>query len=224
VVRSSAAVYGSEPDAPSFYTEEDTSRRPLRTRFQRDIAELENYYETFARRSPEVVCCVLRYQPEIGPGLRSPLVRYLSLPVVPTQLGFDPRLQFIHADDATGALLAAVRNPVGGPVNVAPGGTISLTKLLRMAGKPTFPVPHPAFAPAFAQLAKRLGVAGLYGDGVLLLRYGRGIDNTRLREEVGFVPRYDAVEAARDFIARSAGGRALRLPGMADPAKLRLPA
>ena len=50
---------------------------------------------------------MLRYQPEIGPGLRSPLSRYLSLPAVPTQLGFDPRLQLVHADDATGALLAA---------------------------------------------------------------------------------------------------------------------
>ena len=57
---------------------------------------------------------MLRYQPEVGPGLDSPLVRYLSLPVVPVQLGFDPRLQFLHAEDATGAIAAAVANPVRG--------------------------------------------------------------------------------------------------------------
>ena len=28
-------------------------RFPLRTSFQRDIGELENYFETFARRYPE---------------------------------------------------------------------------------------------------------------------------------------------------------------------------
>ena len=65
---------------------------------------------------------MLRYQPEIGPGLDAPLVRYLSLPVVPTQLGFDPRLQLVHAEDATGALDAATMNPVRGAVNVAPSG------------------------------------------------------------------------------------------------------
>ncbi len=73
---------------------------PLRTRFQRDASELEAYVENFARRHPAIVCCMLRYQPEIGPELDAPLVRYLSLPVVPTQLGFDPRLQLLHAADA----------------------------------------------------------------------------------------------------------------------------
>ena len=47
---------------------------------------------------------MLRYQPEIGAELDTPLVRYLTLPVVPIQLGFDPRLQLLHADDATGGL------------------------------------------------------------------------------------------------------------------------
>jgi UDP-glucose 4-epimerase len=224
VVRGSAAIYGSEARAPSFFTEEMAAKYPMKTRFQRDIGELETYFETFAQRRPDVVCCMLRYQPEIGSGLRTPLVRYLSLPVVPTQLGFDPRLQFVHSDDATGALLAAIRNPVQGPVNVAPSGTISLTKILRIAGKPSLPVPHPVFGPAFAQLGRQLGVADLYGDGLQLLRFGRGVDNRRLREEVGYVPRYDAVAAVTDFIARSSEQRRVRLPVMADPRKLRVPA
>jgi UDP-glucose 4-epimerase len=216
VVRSSAAIYGSEGAAPSFFTEEMARRYPLKTRFQRDIGELEGYFENFARRHPEVTCCLLRYQPEIGPGLDVPLVRYLSLPVVPTQLGFDPRLQLLHADDATGALAAATRNPVRGPVNVAPRGTISLTKILRLAGRPTLPVPHPLFGPTFTQLGRWLGAADLYNDGVQLLRYGRGVDNRRLLEEVGFEPRFDAEAAVRDFIAKNAASRRLipsPLPG-----------
>ena len=83
---------------------------PLRTRFQRDISELEEYFDTFARRHPELTCCMLRFQPEIGAGLASPLVRYLTLPVVPVQLGFDPRLQLLDAEDATAAIVAAATN------------------------------------------------------------------------------------------------------------------
>src|SRR5436190_1730220 len=82
VVRGSAAIYGCEGPAPCFFTEEMARRLPLRTRFQRDASELEAYIDNFARRHAEIVCCILRYQPEIGPGLDSPLVRYLSLPVV----------------------------------------------------------------------------------------------------------------------------------------------
>jgi UDP-glucose 4-epimerase len=207
VVRGSAAIYGCEGAAPGFFTEELARSLPLRTRFQRDASELESYFDNFARRHPDIACCMLRFQPEIGPELDSPIVRYLSLPIVPTQLGFDPRLQLLHADDAHGALEAAVRSDVRGPVNVAPNGATSLTRILRLARRPTLPVPHPLFGPALGRLGRQLGVGGLYGDAVRLLRYGRAVDNHRLRDEVRFEPAYDALGAALDFIERTGGRR-----------------
>jgi UDP-glucose 4-epimerase len=206
VIRSTAAIYGCEGAAPSFHTEETARRLPLRTRFQRDASELEAYFDNFSRRHPEVSCCTLRYQPEIGPDLDDPLVGYLTLPIVPVQLGFDPRLQLLHVDDAHAALEAAVRSGVRGPVNVAPTGAVSLTKALRLARRPTLPIPHPLFGPALTRLGRQLGAGALYGDGVRMLRYGRGVDNRRLREEVGFEPRFDALAAMEDFI-RTTGGR-----------------
>jgi UDP-glucose 4-epimerase len=207
VVRASAAVYGCEGAAPYFFTEELARKMPLRTRFQRDISELEDYLFNFARRHPAVTCCVLRYQPDIGPAVSTPLGRYLTLPVVPTQLGYDPRLQLLHAEDAIGALKAATTRPVRGPVNVAPSGSISLSRALRLARRPSLPVPHPLFEPALARLGRRLGVGGLYGDAVRFLRYGRGVDNRRLREDLGYQPRFDAEGTVRDFAARTRGRR-----------------
>jgi UDP-glucose 4-epimerase len=209
IARGSAAIYGCEAAAPAFFSEEMARRYPLKTRFQRDIGELESYFDNFTRRHPDVTCTMLRFQPEIGPGLDQPLVGYLTLPVVPTQLGFDPRLQFVHADDATGALAAAVRNPVRGPVNVAPDGTISLTRILRLAGRPTVPIPHVVAGPVLSQVGRQLGAADLYNDGIRLLRYGRGCENTRLKQEVGYAPRFTAEAAVRDFIAKTTAGRRL---------------
>lgn len=214
VVRGSAAIYGSEPASPSFLTEAMARRFPLRTRFQRDIAELENYIETFSRRRPEVACGVLRFQPEIGPGLDTPLTRYLSLPAIPTQLGFDPRLQLVHEDDVTGALLAAVRRPIRGPVNIAPDGMVSLTRLVRMAGRMTLPVPHPAFGPLVGRIAGPLGLGPLGEDAVRLLRYGRCLDNARMRSELGYEPAFDAVGAVRDHLAKARGRGGLGLPSV----------
>jgi UDP-glucose 4-epimerase len=207
VVRGSAAIYGCEGATPFFFTEDLARRMPLRTRFQRDISELEDYFSNFARRHPEITCCMLRFQPEIGPDLDTPLARYLSLPVVPTQLGFDPRLQLLHTEDATGALLAAVASPVPGPVNVGPTGSVSLSRMLRLARRPAVGIPHPLFEPALARLGERLGVGRLWGDGVRFLRYGRGVDNTRLVEEVGYEFAFDAEGAIRDFAARLRGRR-----------------
>ena len=135
VVRGSSAIYGAEPNAPEFFTEDMARRFPFRTRFQRDIGELESYFENFARRFDHVSVTTLRYQPTLGTAIDSPLTRYLHHPVVPTQLGYDPLLQFVHAEDAVGALEAAVMRPVQGPVNVAGAGSVSLSRLLRLAGQ-----------------------------------------------------------------------------------------
>ena len=207
IVRGSAAIYGCEGPSPAFFTEDLARELPLRTRFQRDISELEEYFENFARRHPELTCTMLRYQPEIGAGLDSPLVRYLTLPVVPVQLGYDPRLQFVHADDATAAIEAAVHTPVRGAVNVGPRGSISLSRALRILRRPAVAIPAPLFEPAIRRAGARLGAGGLLGDGVRMLRFGRGVDITRMQRELGFEPEYDAAGAVEDLARRKGGTR-----------------
>ena len=180
----------------------------MRTRFQRDVAEIENYFETYSRRHPDVVCTMLRYQPGIGPSLDTQITRYLSLPVVPTYLGFDPRLQFVHEQDALDALVAAVRRPVRGAVNVAGPGTIGLTRMVRLAGRPTLPVLPLASSTRSPGVGQRLGMLDFSDDFKRLLRYGRATDTTRLVEEVGYEPRFGTVEAVEDYL-RTQGGRRL---------------
>jgi UDP-glucose 4-epimerase len=206
VVRGSAAIYGAEPNAPEFFTEDMARRFPLRTRFQRDVGELENYFENFARRFPRVTVMMLRYQPTLGTAIDSPLTRYMKQRVVPTQLGYDPLLQFVHAEDAVAALEASVRRPVPGPVNVAGEGSVTLTRLLRLAGRVPWPVPAPLFGAALAAGA-RFGLGRLPPEAVLWLRYGLTVDTARLVNEVGFRPRATA-DAVDDFVAELRGGRA----------------
>jgi UDP-glucose 4-epimerase len=207
VVRGSSAIYGAEPNAPEFFTEDLARRFPFRTRFQRDVGELESYFENFARRFGEVTVTTLRYQPTLGTAIDSPLTRYLQQPVVATQLGFDPLLQFIHAEDAVGALEAAVMRPVRGPVNVAGAGSMTLSRLLRLAGKVPLPIPAPLFSTAL-RLGGRLGLGRLPPEAVPWLRNGLTLDCTRLEEEVGFKPR-TTLEAVEDFVEELHGRRVL---------------
>jgi UDP-glucose 4-epimerase len=194
VVRGSAGIYGAEPHAPQFFKEEMARLFPQRTRFQRDVAEIENYFETYARRHTGVSCTMLRYQPAIGRGLRTQITRYLSQPVCPTFMGFDPRIQLVDIEDALEALVAAVRNPVRGAVNVAGTGTIGLARMIRLAGRRALPIASPLFG-AVTSTAQRLGVDNQSEDFQRLLRYGRGVDTRRLTEEVGYTPRHSTVQA-----------------------------
>ena len=201
VVRGSAGVYGAEPHAPQFFGEEMTRLFPLRTRFQRDVAEIENYFATYTRRHEDVTCTMLRYQPAIGPSLATQISRYLSQPACPTYLGFDPRIQLVHERDALGALVAAVRNPVHGAVNVAGEGTIGLLRMIRMAGRSALPLASPLFGP-ITSAGRRAGLTGYSDDFRRLLRYGRGVDTARLVHEMGFSPLHSTVAAVEDWVRR----------------------
>jgi UDP-glucose 4-epimerase len=200
VIRGSAGIYGAEPHAPQFFGEEMTRLFPLRTRFQRDVAEIENYFETHSRRYPDVTCTMLRYQPAIGPKLATQISRYLSQPVCPTYLGFDPRIQLVHEQDALDALIAAIRRPVRGAVNVAARGTIGLTRMIRAAHRQRLPVAGPLFGP-LTGAGRRLGLDSYSDDFRRLLRYGRGVDIGRLERELGHRPRYTTAEAVKSWVA-----------------------
>ena len=152
VVRGSAAIYGSEAGAPAFFTEEDADRFPLRTRFQRDIGELERLVGAFARRHPAVTCTVLRLQPVVGRGLDTPVNRLLRAPVVPTMLGFDPRVQLLDADDAVAALRRG---------RAAPGARPGQRRRRRRGLALARAAPHPP--PGGADRRAAVGDAGRHG-------------------------------------------------------------
>ena len=108
----------------------------------------------------------------------------------------------MHIDDGLDALVAAVRNPVAGAVNVAGPGTIGLTRMIRLAGRRALPLASPLFGP-LTSAAERLGTDAYSEDFRRLLRYGRGVDTTRLTEEIGYTPSYSTVDAVASW-ARAA--------------------
>jgi UDP-glucose 4-epimerase len=135
---------------------------------------------------------------------------YFGLPVIPTVLGFDPRLQFLHEDDSLEALRLAALRDVAGVVNVAGDGVISLSQAARFAGRPTAPVP-PALGGAVRMLYRGSGLTDFSREQIRYLSYGRGLDTTRMRKVLGLVPAYTTREAFLDFV------RTRRLTGPISP-------
>src|SRR4051794_6038858 len=111
VVKSSAAVYGSSPRDPAMFTEDMGPKALPRAGFGKDSVEVEGYVRGFSRRRGDVEVSVLRFANIIGPEISTTMTDYFSLPVVPTVLGFDARLQFVHEDDALAALVTATTGP-----------------------------------------------------------------------------------------------------------------
>ena len=207
VVRSSTAAYGASFRDPAVFTEETEPRAVPRGAFARDILDIEGYVRGFRRRRPEVAATVLRFAPMISSSAETSLTRYFSQPVVPTVLGRDARLQFVHVEDALEVLHRSVTEDHPGTFNVAGSGVLMLSQAVRRAGRISLPVPEPALS-AGAAMLRQLGVEQIGLDQIDLFVHGRVVDTTRLINEFGFSPR-STVAAFEDFIRAHAEGSTL---------------
>src|SRR5436309_2898503 len=131
VVRSSTAAYGASFRDPAVFTEDTEPREVPRGGFARDVLDIEGYVRGFRRRRPDVAPTVLRFAPLIGLGANTSITRYFSSPLVPTLLGRDPPLQFVHLDDALEVLHRSVLEAHPGTFNVAGAGVITLSQAVR---------------------------------------------------------------------------------------------
>ncbi len=203
VVKSSAAVYGSSPRDPAMFTEDMSAKALPRAGFGKDSVEVEGYVRGFSRRRPEVGISMLRFANIIGPGIRTSLTDYFSLPLVPVPFGFDARLQFVHEVDATAALLLSTTAEDSiGIVNIAGDGIVTVAQAAALVGRPIMPIPLPA-AGLLGTMVKRSGLADFSSDQMQYLAHGRGLDTTRMRDVMHFEPSYTTREAFVDF-ARNA--------------------
>ena len=217
VVKSTTTVYGASNRDPAMFTEDMEPRRLPRSGYAKDVAEVEGYVRGFARRRPDVRVTMIRAANVIGPHVHSPITSYFRLPVVPTVLGYDPRLQFLHERDLIDVLRHAVVTDVRGTFNVAGDGVLMLSQALRRIQRAS--VPLPGFAVGNIGSALRSArVADFSPEQLSFITYGRGVDTTRMRTMLGFEPEFTTAEAFNDFGASMTptGGRSVRaLDGLA---------
>jgi UDP-glucose 4-epimerase len=193
VFKSSARFYGSDRDAPAFFTEEMGPADPARSALERDVIEAERVLADFARDHPDVAVSVLRFADVVGAETRTGPLTLLGLPVVPTILGFDPRWQFIHEDDVLDVLAHAVSHRLPGQLNAAADGVLALSEVISLLGKPMLPVLPPWGTVFAAAQLRRLGLR-VPVETLRDLRHGRGLDNRRLKAS-GYRLRYTSREA-----------------------------
>ncbi|SIR67815.1 NAD-dependent epimerase/dehydratase family protein [Williamsia sterculiae] len=201
VLRSTGMVYGASADSPAHFSEDYRPRNEPRSGYGRDLLDIEGYARGMARRRTDMTVTILRPTSLLGPRISTRMSTYLSSPVVPMSLGYEPRLQFLHEEDALAAMEHATFAGRAGTFNIAGDGVVTLTQAVRRCGGIPLPVPSPLLTPV-AGVFRNLRVANMYGDQSRYLTYGRVLDTARMRSELGFAPRYSSIGTLDDFIAR----------------------
>ncbi len=203
VVKSSTLVYGSASTDPTWFREEMPRTSPARTRVERSLLEVEGFVRDFAEDNPATVVSVLRFANVLGTDIVTPISTNLSRPICPAIAGYDPLLQFVEEDDVVRCLEHVTRQRIPGLYNVAGAGKLPWSEVTAICGTRLLPI-SPAGTHAAAVPLVRLGLIEFPPELESLLRYGRGVDTTRIGK-TGFSCRYTTAGAVENFI------RAVRL-------------
>ncbi len=217
VVKSTSAVYGATPRDPAMFTERSEPRAFGSSGYAKDAVEIEGYVRGFARRRDDVAVTVLRFSNLIGPRIETVLTRYFALPVVPTVLGYDARVQLLHEEDALAVLERATKEHLPGVFNVGGDGVLLLSQAVRRAGRIPVPVPERAVS-TVAALFRSTRFVDFSPEQTRFLSFGRVLDTTALRTEFGFTPRWTTAQAFDDYV-RGRGLRPTIDPGLVAAAE-----
>lgn len=199
VVKSGQAIYGAGPADPSFFSEDMTASERATSPVTRDLLEMEQLVGEFALRYEACSTTVLRLGHRVSED--TTLGRYLSLPIVPTFAGFDPRLQLLHDDDAAEAIVRATLEDHPGVFNVAAGGIVLLSQAIAIMGGRAAPV-----LPTFGRWLARLGLRSTTGVDLPahladFIAFGSVADTSRLESELRWKPAHSS-RGVMDSLAR----------------------
>ncbi|MDQ6880470.1 MAG: NAD-dependent epimerase/dehydratase family protein [Candidatus Dormibacteraeota bacterium] len=209
VVKSSQAIYGAGPTDPSFFSEELVGAERQGSSTTRDLREMEQLVGEFALRSSDCGVTVLRLGYRVTAD--TTLAKYLSLPIVPTFAGFDPRLQLLHEGDAAEVIVRAAMGDHPGVFNVAGDGVVLLSQAIAIMGGRAAPLLFP-----FGRWMARIGLRTFTGidlPGHLadILAFGSVADSSRLAAEFGWSPAFPT-RAVMDDLARGKDAEVIESP------------
>ena len=187
VVLSSSYVYGALPDNPCYMTE-DAPLNVSRTYPEvRDLAEVDALCGAFLWRYPHIKTSILRPVNTLGNTVHSAVSRYLKLAYVPTILGFDPMLQFIHEEDLAEAVAVSLEKGIHGFFNVTGPGAVPLKVAIRESGGRPVGIPESVARVVIGNLF-RLGLFPFPPGAIDFVKYPCTVEGSRFRAATGFSP------------------------------------
>ncbi len=185
VVLSSSYVYGAFPENP-YHLDEDAPLSASRSYPEiRDLVEVDTLASAFIWKYPHIRTAVLRPVNVLGRYVHSMASRYLRQARVPTVLGFNPMMQFIHEEDLTEAIALTLEHGLQGVFNVVGAGEVPVRTAIDEVGASAFPVPEPLLRRGFDTLF-RWGLVP-YPSGMLdYLKYPVTLSGKRFVEATNF--------------------------------------
>ena len=176
--------YGALPDNPVFMNELSPLRGDLLYPELRGTIEMDQATSSFIwRGGDKLEVVLLRACNVIGPQIKNAISTYLSSPVIPYPIDYNPFFQFIHQDDMSDIIVNGITKLPAGVFNVATDDYISLKDLVNKLDAKLAPMPM-FLTSIMAHAMKKIfeNVPDYFIDN---LRYSTLISNDEIKKHLG---------------------------------------
>lgn len=207
VVTSSGAAYGYHADNPVPLSEYDALRGNDSFPYAKHKRLVEELLAEYRRSHPELLQLILRPGTILGATTHNQITALFEKPWVMGLGDVDSPFVVIWDEDVVGAILWGLTGRRAGIYNLAGDGVLTLREMAGIMNKPFVPLPSRAVERALSVLGP-LGVSQYGPEQVDFLRYRPVLDNRRLKEEFGYVPKKTSREAFLAYLGRGGRGQA----------------
>jgi len=206
IVTSSGAAYGYYPDNPAWIAEDWPIRGNEAFAYAHHKRLVEEMLARWRTEHPELKQVVLRIGTILGETVHNQITDLFEKPRLIAVSGSDSPFVFIWDQDVAGSILHAISTDKTGIYNVAGDGALTITEIAARLGKRRVVLPAWLIGAALAVL-KKLGLTQYGPEQVDFLRYRPVLDNRRLKQEFGYVPRKTSSEVFDFWRASRSAGR-----------------
>ncbi len=200
VVTSSGAAYGYHPDNPAWLDEDDALRGNPEFPYSDHKRQVETVLAEYRQTHPALKQLVLRPGTVLGANTRNLITRLFEKPRLVAVAGSPSPFVFIWDQDVVAIIQKGVLEGKAGRYNLAGDGALSIHELGRLLDKSVVSVPAGLIRAAL-WIGNRLGLTNYTPAQVNFLRYRPVLDNRRLKEEFGYIPRKTSEQVFRFYMA-----------------------
>jgi len=193
IVASSGAAYGYYADNPAWLTESDPVRGNQSFAYAWHKRLVEEMLADYRVSNPELEQIVFRIGTILGATVKNQITDLFDKPRLIAIRGSDSPFVFIHDRDVVGAIVHGIDSPATGIYNVAGDGALTIHQIAAKLGNRCVVFP-PSVLRIALRVLKRLGLTQYGPEQMDFLRYRPVLDNTRLKNEFGYVPKLSSAQ------------------------------
>ncbi|MBI1320791.1 MAG: NAD-dependent epimerase/dehydratase family protein [Candidatus Hydrogenedens sp.] len=199
VYTSSGAAYGYYADNPEWLSEDDPLRGNKEFSYSDHKRIVEDMLADYRKKHPELKQLIFRPGTVLGEKTDNRITNLFHRKVLAGVTGTDTPFVFIWDQDVADALEKGVREQAEGIYNLVGDGVVTFPKIAELTGAKFVPLPA-ALLRIIIGIGSALGLMDYGPEQVMFLQYRPCMSNKRLKEQFGFTPQKNSLEAFEFYL------------------------